>query len=397
MKTKKLILGVLVLGQFLANNLCAESARADSDDRIRPVRSRRVDMDRFREFERAEFYVEELHFENHQNKAQNKVIHCGDVITSNTIMENDLSCPDVTGFAVQVIGDHIQFDGNGHTIVAPQAGAALYVHGKNNSVFSLRAHSATYGIFAYDSPEVLISGCDVSKNQIGIELYAEKTQFTGAKVFGNFASHNSVFGIDVGQASPGAMIYPLIFGNDFSHSGLYAMAVTASKFEYSGWSFNSMRGSANGLYLSQGDFYIHDLYMSSEYIAGTQIFADAAGSVQIKDCDVGTFMPASSSQERTGVDLYKVKSFSISRLHSKDNDMGVRLETESGVATQGSISHSEFKGNDVAGVSVISYDATSFGNINITGNDFDESKTALDIVIHAGTSIGSKSVIGKNF
>src|SRR5262249_21749264 len=78
------------------------------------------------------------HYDGHHNDHSSRgghgskkttILQCGDVITEDTIMGNDLYCPDVTGFVLQVENDSITFDGNGHTITAPQAAAGVFVEG----------------------------------------------------------------------------------------------------------------------------------------------------------------------------------------------------------------------------------------------------------------------------
>lgn len=389
MRTKSSLLGV---GLILSLSAASSAFAQDSDS----VRGYRLDPESLHQLlEGSSACIGGGPSTEHPRTrpVQITTLHCGDIITTDTVMGNDLDCPNTTGFALQVVGNGIKFDGNGHTITAPQAGAGLYVNGSSVTVFGLKVRSANYGIFAYDSPDVLISACNVSGNQIGIELYAEKTRFTGAQVFGNIATHNAVFGIHTGQLAPGALVSPLIFANDFSHSGLYAMAITAASFEYSGLNFNSMFESSNGLYLSQGNFNIHDLSLSSEMIPGAQIFADAALNVRIENTDVSSLTPSLSNQERTGIDFYEVAHFSISNVTARNNDMGIRLETQSGVDCSGQIIRSRFEKNDVAGVSIISYDGTRYGNIDIKGNCFKESSSELNIVLDPNTLLGSGSLI----
>ena len=317
-----------------------------------------------------------------------QTLQCGEQITANTTLTQDLLCPTTTGFALQVIGNNITLNGNGHKIVAPLAAAGVYVQGQSDTVKNIKVNGAqTYGIFAYDAPGISILNNDVSGNSIGIEIYAESTHITNALVQGNIAHGNSVFGLRTSQDGVGTVDSPSIRLNDFSQSGSYAIVVDASNYEMDGSALNILYNSANGLYLSGGTFYIHDLTMSLQMIQNTEIFGETAASVTIKNCDLSTFLKALATETHNGVDLYRVTEFQISGLIAANQDIGVRLETEQEISPAGSISGCSFSNNQYAGISIISYDGTHFGKVSTSGNRYCEKSTAQDVVIDPNTYV----------
>ncbi|MDR3606630.1 MAG: right-handed parallel beta-helix repeat-containing protein [Oligoflexia bacterium] len=321
-----------------------------------------------------------------------QVLQCGQVVTSNVTLGADLICPNVTGFALKVIGSGIVFNGNGHQIVAPQAAAGLYVQGAQIQVQNIRVNGVPGdGIFAYDSPALQVSNSNFSNNQIGILLYAENTTMSNVSVVGNQASGNSLFGIRSGWDTNGAIESPVIRRNDFSNSGSYAMYIQAQDYEVSGFDCNSLTNSLNGYYLKSGNFYIHDVQMSSQRIQEAQFFIDSALYVKVSNIDVSTALAPQPSQQHIGFDLYRVANFDINGLSSWNNDIGIKLETTGGVSPQGTIENCSFYTNAVAAVMVTSYDGTPYGAVELTNSVAQEVAPAIDLLVSPGTVLGAGS------
>jgi parallel beta-helix repeat protein len=322
---------------------------------------------------------------------------CGDTITESTQLTQDLICPTTTGFALKIVGDHVSLAGNGHQIVAPQATAGLYIQGTSDSVEGLIVHgTAEYGIFAYDSPGVRIYGNNVSDNQVGIELYAEKTVMSGLQIFGNVARDNAVFGLRTAQDGNGAIVSPSIYLNDFSDSGSYGMYIQADRYELNGFSLNQLKNSLNGVYLKDGDFLIHDVAMSFEKIQKVELFVDSARSVEVSDVELGTLLEPSPTQEHIGMDLYRCSRFQISQWVSWNQDVGLKLDTEQGTPTAGTLIDIAFLRNTTAGILAVSYDGTGFGTIKMTNAYFDEPTTVpkiYDVYVEPGTVLGPNSTL----
>jgi hypothetical protein len=307
---------------------------------------------------------------NPSSSATPAALTCGSVVTANTVLTQDLNCPNTTGYAIRVLGDHVTLDGNGHNIIAPQAAAGVYVQGTGDTVEDIQVSGgATYGIFAYDSPSLSVLNNRVSQNQIGIELYAENTVMSNVLVRGNAANGNSVFGLQTKQDGAGSIELPKIQYNDFSQSGSYALSISASDFELSGASFNNLSGSLNGLFLQTGNFSIHDLSLSTQLLQQAQIEAFQAASVNVSAVDVSTSLAPNPIQEHTGVALHRVGEFNVSQVTAWNSDEGVRITTDQGYASSGSVSTSQFIQNHYAGITVLSYDRTPFVSLNFSGNN----------------------------
>jgi hypothetical protein len=328
---------------------------------------------------------------------------CGAILTQSAVLTQDLNCPDSTGFALQVIGDGITLDGNGYKIVAPLASAGVYVHGASDTVQNITVNGAAiYGLYVFDSPGVSVLNNDFSGNQIGIELYAQNTVMTGVVVQDNVARVNTVFGVRTAQDGAGSIVNPQIMGNDFSLSGSFAMAIGATSFELAGTANNTLSDSLNGINLSVGDFYVHDLSLSSQAILQSQIFVADATSAKIQNVDVSvqTVAPPSNSiaapaGSHVGINLYQVGSFSLSTVNTTGNDVGVLVATEQGVSSNGAIASCQFAQNTTAGIALVSYDGTPWGDIQFMGNGFDEAAGVSQLLMRNDASLNQK--VGTTF
>ena len=317
-------------------------------------------------------------------------VNCGDVITQSIRLANDLNCPDTTGFGFTISGDNVNVDGNGHTVYAPLAVAAVFVQGNNDSLTNLKENGTTngYGLFVYDSPSFSVTKSQFNGNSMGIVLYAENTTMNSLEVTNNQIDNNSVFGVRTGQDGNGSIIDPKIGGNTIRNSGYFAMSLQATHDTLGDCEQNDLSGSLNGIDLKDGIFYLHDLDLSGYKIPHTAIFSDSAISIQISNVNVSSHLAPQSSQENMGVDLYRVGSFTISGLTCNGNDVGLKLETESGISPTGKVSSCTFSNNAFAGIMITSYDGTPYGVLDLsqTSNHFSEGSNAYPIFTSNGTT-----------
>jgi len=329
------------------------------------------------------------------NKKVPNTVQCGDRITSGlVVLTQDLICPTTTGNVLTLVGTGIVFEGNGHKIVAPNAASSIYVQGSNVTVRNtVVSGNGSTGIFAYDSPGLTLRGNDASGNIVGIDLYAENTLMSGVTIDDNISHGNSLYGLRTGQDGAGSIDSPTISGNDLSYSGSYAMLIEATNYELGPKSRNSFYKSVNGILLSTGSFYIHDIALTDQLIQDAQIFAENAVSVRISNVDVSTNLAPNSLERHMGVDLYHVASFDIECLIANHNDAGVRLETDGGISPSGKVSGSSFGSNQYAGISVVSYDGTPYGVLNFKKNKYNELDLSQDVVLAPGTQVGAGSTL----
>lgn len=314
-------------------------------------------------------------------------INCGDTITQSITVANDLDCSSTTGFALKIVGDGITVNGNGHTIVAPNAAAGIFAQGSQITVSKFKVNGVVngYGIMAYETPGIKITANDFSRNSVGVMVFAENLQF-GAEISGNKIQASTYFGIRT-YSSSGAVVSPVIKNNDLQWSGDYALYVKASSYTLSGTDGNNFANSTNGIYLKDGVFVVKDLSLAQSLIYKRGIFADSAASVTITNVDVSSLAPFNGNYERTGIDLYRVVKFEISSVTSKNNDVGVKLETEGGVSPGGVIKCSKFSGYSFAAIDIVSYDSTQYGTVRLCGNSITIPTNGFDIFIHDGTVV----------
>ncbi len=314
-------------------------------------------------------------------------LQCGETIQTSITLTQDLNCPNTTDFALNIIGDNISVNGNGHAIYAPLAIAGIFVHGlsPNISGFVITGIQTGTGIFVYDSPGVSLHQNQSTNNMYGIRIYADTTSMNTVTIASNTLSNNSVFGIYVSHSFQGSIGHPVIIANDLSQSGSFALFVEADEFEVTMAGANSLFESTSGIYLKGGNFLIHDISLLDESIRHVGIFVDSAKSLGVSNLDVSTSLTPLPSEEQIGLDIYRTPSFVITQFTANGNDVGLKLETEAQVNTTGTVNCSHLSNNQAAGIMFSSYDSTIYGSVALNGVIFTETDPSKNVLISNGT------------
>lgn len=311
-------------------------------------------------------------------------VACGDIITASITVANDLNCPSVTGYALQVVGSNITINGNGKKIKAPNAAAGLYVEGDNVTIanFDIQGVEDGHGMMGYNTSEIKILSNNFSNNRIGIMLYADD-EVKNPIVMANKAVSNSFAGIEMFYDEPGTIKNPKIFLNDFKASGEFAMYLKADDVELKG--LNDLSGSTSGFYLSGGDFKIEDMTLAGQLIKKRHFMVDSVKSISFKDVNLTSIAPATADQDRIAIDMYRVEKFALEDVVLKNSDVGLKIATDGGVATAGTIKDTQFQGQSFAGLYMVSWDDTAFGTVKMKNTKF--KSVANTIVVAEGTVV----------
>lgn len=325
---------------------------------------------------------------------QGVVLQCGQVITANTVLGADMNCAGYTGFALKIEGNGIKFNGNGHKIIAPQALAAIYVQGSNNTITGVTANGVVNGagLNAYDAPGLVVQENNFSGNEEGILVWAENTSMSNILIFGNIIQNSSLFGIRTGWDTNGQIIQPEIVMNDLSNTGGYALYIQAQQYNMGPQDFNVLYNSLNGIYLKGGNFSISNVSMTQQQIQQVEFFIDSALSVNVSNLDVSTVLPGQPSQQHIGLDLYRCAQFNINGLFSQNEDVGLKLETDSGVSPTGTAKNCTFLKENVAAVMITSYDGTPYGIIDVLNSVYLASSQSISLLVSGGTSLPASCV-----
>jgi len=325
---------------------------------------------------------------------QGVVLQCGQEITANTVLGADMNCAGYTGFALKIVGSGIKFNGNGHKIIAPQALAAIYVQGSNNTITGVTANGVVNGagLNAYDAPGLVVQENNFSGNEEGILVWAENTSMSNILIFGNIIQNSSLFGIRAGWDTNGQIIQPEIVMNDLSNTGGYALYIQAQQYNMGPQDFNVLYNSLNGIYLKGGGFSITNVSMTQQQIQQVEIFIDSALSVTVNNLDVSTVLPGQPSQQHIGLDLYRCAQFNINGLFSQNEDVGLKLETENGVSPTGTLKNCTFLNENVAAIMITSYDGTPYGVIDVLNSVYQASSKSISLLLSGSTTVPASSI-----
>jgi len=296
-------------------------------------------------------------------------VACGDIIESSITVANDLNCPDVRGFALRVSGNNIVINGNGKKISAPNAAAGIYVEGDGNTVanYNVQGVSNGYGVLAYNASYVNLLNNNFSRNLIGMMIYADNGDLLHPLIANNTSTNNSFAGLRTYSDEPGQIIDPIIIRNDFRSSGEFAvyLKVESATLSENELTKNLVAGSNNGYYLKSGTFKVKNMDLSKQLINKRHFFVYNAKSISFENVDVSSIAPRSLNQDRMAIDLYRVEKFKMKNVKAFNNDVGLKLETENGVSTEGSLTDCKFSNQSFAGSHIVSYDNTAYGTIKI--------------------------------
>ena len=392
MKTNQLLLATILLASSMASTA---SYAHDSENRRR--NDRENEMNRVLRHKVKTYKPKPGQARTIKKPQTLTTIACGDVISQSITVANDLNCSD-SGFALRIVGKNVVINGNGRKITAPNAAAGIYVDGDNNTIanFDVQGVTQGYGLMAYNASNVKILSNNFSNNMIGIMIYADNGETASPIIMNNKAMLNSFAGVRTYYDDLGTITNPVIKGNDFRLSGEFAIYVKANTYQILCDDNNKLSGSNNGYYLKDGVFKISNLDLSDQLIYKRHFFVDSAKSIVFDSLDVSTIAPLSPSQERMGIDLYKVAKFQLKNVKAKGHDVALKLETEGGVSTEGSLTDCYFSNQSLAGVYIVSYDSTAYGTIKFTNQKFSLLAGVGQIVIQSTTVVNIVQVKSKD-
>lgn len=321
---------------------------------------------------------------------------CGDVITQNVTLTKDLICPTTSGFALYIVGNNITLDGGKHKISAMDGG--VYVSGDGVTVKNTRINNITggFGIMTWESNQLVIKGNDLSGNLIGVSINADERVIDQVEVSGNTIKKTLSSAVRTGMDfdKAGGILNPRIFNNNLSESLGFALSITARHWETSDADKNNFKDSQNGITLGRGDYYLHDLSFRDDDIEEQKIFASGTDNLVVKRVDVSGGARSifscrhnddddEISLTSVGIDLWGVLHFDIQGLTSRDNAVGVYVESREGYTSDGSILYSTFVNNLTAGIILAQFDIAppfGIGDIDLAGNLFSVPEDAFDIL-----------------
>jgi parallel beta-helix repeat protein len=115
-----------------------------------------------------------------------QILACGDVIVSDVVLENDLTCP---GNGLTVTGTDINIDLNGHTIAGAGVGQGITVNASQGvSIFGGSVRGFLRGILVNVSTGLVIRDNEFTENGTAVLVQAS----SGNIIRGNVARQNSL-------------------------------------------------------------------------------------------------------------------------------------------------------------------------------------------------------------
>ncbi len=228
-----------------------------------------------------------------------------------------------------------------------------------------------------------------------MSIYTDERDTTGIEVVDNDLSANAFSGLIL-KGDGKQTDEPLITGNNFANCGGYAIAADAKNATFSRKQKNYFKGVRSALYLANGNFVVKGLDLSGSGATAPQIFVESAKSLTVSKVNLSYSAPATSSQERVALHLYRVGEVSISGLVVNGADVGLKVATEQGTNTSLKMAGSSINHSVMAAVMLQSYDDTALGLVRIQGNDFSNNPAGYAVWQVGTTALGAGSFVGGN-
>lgn len=348
---------------------------------------------------------------------------CGDTITADLTLTEDLDLTGCTGTALIIGADNITIDGQGHTILAPNAAVGMLLHGRTGVTIrnltlspSLSGIDGT-GIAMSRSSNNLVEGCTINGRARGVALTDPQGICSGNRIQHNNLSCN---GTAVYGASSGAGNH--IFDNDLSRSSQWSI-----EFSYDSAvviAENVYAGSANGihLHLMEGaSLELEDLggirdnalsltYVMRSTIVGLTLGGNHAVSVNQSHGNVLFGLRAILGGSGPGIELARSSdnliegcvvhgySFGIAltdpqgtcdRSVLQNNDLS---RNGTGVMGQSSGNGTKLLGNDLSGSATYSIQFSYDSALEIAGNDYTGSMNGISLTDMSGMHLSGEDL-----
>lgn len=319
------------------------------------------------------------------------VVNCGDVIVVSITMANDLHCPGAA-FALRVTGNDVVIYGNGKKITGDNAtSVGIDLQGTNHTLIGVNIEdiSTGFAIAGYNISGVKVLFSNFRNNYIALRYYNDGNTgsgiiFSGNRVANSFAGVQTLkWGIVLDQ--------PTIVYNTFTDSDA-GLLVTSDSFVYTGEESNSFFDNYVAINVqTAGSLAISNLNLGSQGLKEVGIYLDNIGTATIENVNLSTTAPPApgGAWDRVGVVAYRVNNFTIRNSIFDGLDIGIGLATDSAVVTTANIESNSFSNIILRGVSIRSYDATSFGVITGITNVF--TAVGQDYFIQPGTVVDPSS------
>jgi hypothetical protein len=267
-------------------------------------------------------------------------VECGDTLTENTKLTQDLDCSNYSGFAALTLRGNTILQGNNHRIISPNTTVGIYAEGGDIRVrrTTIETNADAIGIMAYNVQKMIVNKSNISNSYIGVDYYTDDTFACDRLRISNSTLTNNQYAAKV--IAPNCDYVPRFVNNDFSNSRQYALNISSQKIRLLEKQQNIFTGSENGLLLQASDkIKLVGLNLQNDGIIGTSIFIYSTDKVRAKNLVLG------NAQE--GLHIYDAKDVVIKNTQVDNADVGLKVVNES-VDTTVTIKKSDVTNSNIA-------------------------------------------------
>ena len=316
-------------------------------------------------------------------------LNCGDTITVSTTLANDLHCPGAS-YAIRIQGNNIVLYGNGKKITGDgSTNAGIYVDGTDNVILGVDVEDITGGfaISGYNTSYLKVLFSTFKNNYVGLRYFNDSNTGSNIVFAGNRVS-DSYSGLMTAHSGV-TLDQPRIINNVFTTSGM-GFVVTSDSFVYDGTEQNSFFDNEIALNIQKSsNLEIKNVDFKNQDLTGVQIYlADIIVGV-VENVLLGSNLTPSGQQEQIGVVAYQVRDLTVKDSSFENMDIGLGIQTDSGVSPKALIQNCSFKDSFHSGINIKSNDATALDVITGVNNLFPGA--AQNYYLLPGTSISPSS------
>lgn len=253
-------------------------------------------------------------------------LECGETLTQSTTMTQDLDCSNYQGFAaLNLKGNKILLNGNGHRIITPTTNVGVYAEGGRIAVLNLEVEGGqkTIGFQGYNTYKLELNHVSAKGMRIGAD-YTTESNFScrRLKVTNSNLSSNE---IAVKVNSQSCQKPPRLLNNDFSESKNYALNIISKRFFINGLKNNNYSNSANGIIGKASELaVVKDVDFSKFNIQGNQVFIYDSKQVRVKRSNF-----EGSSSQTGAVHIYNSELVKVNRNSFDGNYLDLKVSNGS--------------------------------------------------------------------
>lgn len=308
-------------------------------------------------------------------------LYCGEWIDGEVSLTEDLDCTGHAGYALVAKNTTATINGNGFSIIVPDAIAGIYAEGSSLSLnnVAIVGSESNIGIQAYNNYFLETNNVIANDFKLGIDSvfdsYGDVGLCQGLNLQNSSFEGSVEFGVRV--TAPNCLGNVIFEGVSLENSQNYGATVNVDKFILDGLNGSSVHNSYGGFLVYAREVELRNIDFSAQDVENETMLIIGSQKVTVQNSDFSG--PEGSGG--IGMHICEVDEVYIDNIVSNGHDVGVKISTGSKQTTV-TLNNSEFVENATAGLLLSELAGVPFANVYADANSIGGNGSA-DILVTA--------------